>query len=81
MSQSDRLYLLLADGLPHRTDEIVEVVYGPGCVLARVGARIHNLKQKGHQIIGWHDENNAALYWYQLKKEWSGKGIQQELVA
>ncbi len=69
-SQSSKLFELLKDGLPHRTDEILEKVYGNNhCGLARVGARIWDLKNFGHNIIGWKDKNNRALYFYQLKRE------------
>jgi len=67
MSQANRLLALLFDELPHRTDEIVEKVYGPSMSLSRVGARIFELKQKGHDIIGWKDKENRTLYWYQLR--------------
>jgi hypothetical protein len=54
-SQTERLYNLLSDNQPHRTDEIVRVVYPsanycPECgrgdmkSLARVGARVADLK-------------------------------------
>ena len=83
MSQTERLYDLLTDGLPHRTDEIMESVYGGSHLgLARIGARVFDIKRRyGVEITGWKDDQNQALYWYQLKKEWSGKGVQQELVA
>lgn len=69
MSQAQKLHTLLSDGLPHRTDEIVREVYGEGMSLARVGARIWDIKKKyGVRIDGWHDKENAALYWYQMKE-------------
>lgn len=68
MSQSQRLLTLLSDGLPHRTDEIVEKVYGHGLSLSRVGARVFDLKKKYKlEISGWHDPVDRTLYWYQLK--------------
>lgn len=68
MSQTLKLKNLLEDGEPHRTDEIMETVYGGSHLgLARVGARIYDLKQKGLVIEGWRDEANPTLYWYQLK--------------
>lgn len=67
MSQRLELLKLLEDGQPHRTDEIVRGVYGPHCALARVGARINDLRKDGFNIIGWHDQENRKLYWYQLK--------------
>jgi len=68
MSQKQRLLELLSDGRPHRTDEICKKVYiidSTVPTLARVGARIWDLKKEGHNIAGWHDENNPKLYWYQ----------------
>ena len=55
MTQHERLFALLSDNRPHRTDEIVNVVYpsanicficgrGDTRSLARVGARIWDLK-------------------------------------
>src|ERR1035438_863416 len=41
-SQTDRLYTLLSDGKPHRTDEIVQKIYSGGA-LARLGGRINDL--------------------------------------
>ncbi len=70
MTQLSRLLELLKDGLPHRTDEILEKCYGNNHLgLARVGARIYDLKNVGYNIIGWKDKNNRALYFYQLKRE------------
>ena len=67
MSQPDRMLKLLSDGLPKRTDEILRVVYGNEHLgLARVGAVIFVLKKRGHEIVGWTDENVRSLYWYQM---------------
>lgn len=67
-SQADLLYKLLEDGLPHRTDEIQARVYGGSHLgLARVGARIYDIKKKySVNFEGWKDKDNPALYWYQL---------------
>jgi hypothetical protein len=67
-SQNDRLYALLKDGEPHRTDEILEKVYGNDhLALARVGARIYDIKKKHRvEVKGWKDAKRPALYWYQL---------------
>jgi hypothetical protein len=67
-TQTDRLYNLLSDGKPHRTDEIQVVVYGGDHRgLARVGARIYDIKYKHRVTInGWHDPDNKTLYWYQI---------------
>jgi hypothetical protein len=69
-SQTDRLYSLLSDGEPHRTDEIMAIVYGADHLgLARVGARVYDVQQKyGVKINGWHDKNNPSLYWYQIDR-------------
>lgn len=69
MSQTEKLRRLLSDGQPHRTDKIVEYVYGPGLSLSRVAARIHDLRKRlppGKDIIGWRDKDNPALYWYRI---------------
>lgn len=67
MSQANRLLQLLADGKVHRTDEILEKVYGGSHLgIARVGARIWDLKSRGHKIIGWKDPDHPSLYFYQL---------------
>lgn len=67
MSQKQLLKELLSDGKPHRTDEIMDKVYGGSHLgLARVGARIWDLKKDGCQITGWKDPDNPALYWYQM---------------
>jgi hypothetical protein len=52
-SQAQRLYELLKNGRPYRTDEIVAKVYGPGSSLARGGARIWDIKRKYHVAIDW----------------------------
>lgn len=68
MSQIERLYKILKDGLPHRSDELLEKVYGSSHLgLARLGARCWDLKKNGYDIIGWHDPDNRTLYFYQLK--------------
>ena len=67
MSQKDSLFLLLNDGEPHSTVEILEVVYGGSHLgLARVGARIYDLRREGYDITGWKDKENPAIYWYQM---------------
>ena len=67
MSQATKLLALLRDGRPHSTVEIMERVYGGSHLgLARIGARIYDLKQRGHVIEGKRDEKNPAIYWYQL---------------
>jgi hypothetical protein len=67
MTQAERLLQLLKDGLPHRTDEILREVYGSEHLgIARIGARIADLKKLGHHIIGYHDPENSRLYIYKL---------------
>lgn len=67
LSQAERLRRLLSDGQSHSTVEIMEKVYGGSHLgLARVGARIHDLKARGCEIDGWRDAENRAVYWYRL---------------
>lgn len=67
-SQTDQLYNLLLDNKPHCTNEIMIKIYGGEHLgLARVGARIYDIKKKyGIEINGWHDSDNPTLYWYQI---------------
>lgn len=69
-SQTDKLYDLLSDYKPHRTDQICNLVYGAGHLgLARVGARVFDVRKKyGVQIKGWHDSEYPTLYWYQMER-------------
>jgi hypothetical protein len=67
MTQTERLLQLLKDYHPHRTDEILREVYGSEHLgIARVGARIADLKKLSHHIIGYHDPQNRKLYVYKL---------------
>ena len=67
MSQTQQLYELLSSGSPYRTDEIVRTIYGEGMSLARVGARIYDIKHKyGVEIKSWKDKDNSKLWWYQM---------------
>ena len=60
---------LLLDGYPHRTDEIMRVVYGADHLgVARIASRIADLKNRGHVLVGWKDEERPSLYWYQITK-------------
>lgn len=70
MSQLDRLYDLLDDGLPHRTDEIMAVVYGSEHLgLARCAARIYDLKKRMEVMVrSWPDPERKSLTWYQMVK-------------
>ena len=69
MNQTEKLYELLKDNKPHRTNEILEFVYGHNHLgIARIASRIHDLKKfAGVEIKGWKDKDNRALYWYQIK--------------
>ena len=66
-TQTDLLLKLLSDGMPHSTAEICRDVYGAdhlGC--ARIGARIFELRRKGHRISGHKSKENAAIYVYRM---------------
>jgi len=69
LSQAERLYNLLSDGRPHRTDEILARVYGSAhCGIARIGARIWDIKKKyGVNIKCTPDDENKTLYWYRME--------------
>jgi hypothetical protein len=79
MSQVNKLYDLLYDGLPHRSDEILSVVYGSEHLgLARIASRIYDLKKKGLIIRSYPDPDKRSLTWYQLiKLNFNGEEIKQ----
>lgn len=68
LSQKIRLYQLLSDGKPHRTDEILEKVYGASHLgVARIASRIHDLrKQENLDIISYREPQKPSLWVYQL---------------
>ena len=67
MSQTNEIYNILSDGLPHRSDQIQEKMFGSTKVgLFRLAARVNDLKQLGYAIKGWKDDKVKTLYWYQL---------------
>ena len=67
MSQKQRLLNLLSDCEWHSTIEICDVVYGyDHAGLARVGARIWELRRAGHNIEGKRDSKHQTIYWYRL---------------
>jgi len=68
MSQTEKLYNFLKSGEPVRTDFILREVYGGDHLgLARVGARVWDIKKKYKvKIKGWKDKNKKSLYWYQI---------------
>lgn len=69
MSQSAKLLALLSDGNPHSTVEILNAVYGGSHLgIARIGARIYDLKKSGKEIKGWKDKDRPTVHWYQLVK-------------
>jgi len=79
MPQVEQIYKILLDGQPHRFDEIQQRLFGGIKYGAfRLGARIWDIKNKyGVEIKGWHDSDNPALYWYQMKPK---DPIQQSLI-
>lgn len=80
-SQTKKLEDLLLDYKPHRTDEIMRVVYGGDHLgVARIGARINDLKKKGYNIpTATRDKFKNTLYWYQIIKEPNQEPVQMEL--
>lgn len=70
MSQLNVLWSILQDKKPHSNFELVGKAYNQtGPSVARIGARIFDLKKKyGVQIDGWHDPKDQRKYWYQLKR-------------
>jgi len=47
----------------------VEKIYGHELPLARVGARVWDVKKRyGVKIEGQHDTDNRKLYWYSMRK-------------
>ena len=68
MSQKEKILNVLADYEPHSSFEIVERAYGiRGPSLARLGARIWDLRKAGYQIESWRDKENHTKHWYQLR--------------
>lgn len=67
-SQTQRLFNLLSDGMPHSTLEIMAKIYGNDHLgLARVGARIWDIKKKYNVVIdSWDDKNKRSIHWYQI---------------
>lgn len=83
MSQTNKLYNLLSDGNPHRTDFIMKIVYGDGHLgLARVGARIWDIKNKYDvEIESWKDKEIPSLWWYQIKQKDTLFNVQEKKVV
>lgn len=74
-SQKAKLYRLLSDGQYHTTDEIQTVVYGKNHLgVARIAARIHDLKKEGYEIDCI---NHSGTIWeYKMT---TGSGSQEKL--
>ncbi len=70
MSQINLLYDLLYDGKPHRSDEILKIVYGSEHLgIARLAARVYDVKKRmGVMIKSWPDPEKPTLTWYMLIK-------------
>ena len=68
LSQTERLYRLLSDGLPHRSDDIQRIICGSDKVgLFRLAARCLDVKHKyGVSLTGRRDREKPTLYWYQM---------------
>ena len=67
MSQAKKLLALLSDHQWHSTVDILEQVYGGSHLgIARIGARIWDLRNAGHEIEGKKHPENAAIYMYRL---------------
>jgi hypothetical protein len=70
MSQAQKILNLLSDHEPHSTVEILNKCYDLGDKgIARVGARVWDLKKRGHTIIGERDVDKRSIYWYTLRNE------------
>jgi biotin operon repressor len=66
-SQLEKLLKLLLDKKPHSTVEILKKVYGADHLgLARVGARIWELRKEGYKIGGRKHPIKQSVYIYQM---------------
>lgn len=73
MSQVKKLFKLLKNGDPYRTDYILHKVYGNNNLgIARISARIYDIKKKiesqGYTIKCKKDKDVPTLHWYQIVK-------------
>lgn len=67
-SQAEKLRQVLSDGAAHSTVELLDRVYGVGhSGIARLGARIKDLRDRGMEIESWKDNENKTVWYYQLK--------------
>src|SRR5271154_4626904 len=64
-----KLHDLLKDGEPHRTDEIMRVVYGSEHLgIARISARVWDVQKRFNVVVSsWRDPNKHSLYWYKIE--------------
>lgn len=67
-SQTTEILNVLSDHMAHSSFELVERVYhANGPTLARLGARIWDLRQKGWRIDSWRDQVDRSKHWYCLR--------------
>lgn len=68
LSQTDRIYNLLMDHKPHRTDEIQIKIYGANHLgTARISGRVSDIRRIYNiKVEGWKDKNIKSLFWYQI---------------
>ncbi len=66
-SQTDRLLDLLNDGQWHSTPDILAAVYGSEHLgIARIGARVKDLKDRGFEIESRRDDMHKTVWHYRL---------------
>ena len=71
LSQSQRILLLLQDGAIHDVPQILRKCYGMYTASsARVGARIYDLKEQGHDIKSYHIKGSTWAYQLIPKTKW-----------
>ncbi len=63
MTHTQKLLSILDDRKMHSNYELFEETK-----IWRISARIHDLKAKGYEIEGHHDEIDRQKYWYQLMR-------------
>lgn len=70
MTQTEKLFHLLRDQKPYRTDKILSQVYGSEHLgIARIAARIYDMKQQYNvEVDCWKDKKTKTLFWYQITK-------------
>ena len=67
-SQTTRIYNLLMDGEPHRTDEIQIKIYGRNHLgTARISGRVSDIRRIYKITVdGWKDKDIPSLFWYRI---------------